>query len=60
MWLDWVGIMALGTLMVAGSVYWDLKALPTVAYGCKRLDTTEDGACLIHCWAGGRSDPFSG
>src|SRR5215469_1740301 len=55
--LKWilVGIMALGALMGAGSVYKDRCELsaPTeifegITYGCKRLDTTEEGSGLVH------------
>jgi Phosphodiester glycosidase len=55
--LKWLlaGIMALGALMGAGSVYDDRCELsvPTeifegITYGCKRLDTTEEGSGLVH------------
>jgi hypothetical protein len=49
------GIMALGALMAAGSAYRDRRHLsgPTeifegITYGCKRLDTTEEGSGLVH------------
>jgi len=55
--LKWllVGIVALGALMGAASVYKDRCELsaPTeifegITYGCKRLDTTEEGSGLVH------------
>jgi len=55
--LKWLlaGIMALGALIAASSVYKDRCELsvPTeifegVTYGCKRLDTTEEGNGLVH------------
>jgi hypothetical protein len=49
------GIMALGALMGAGSVYRDRchLSVPTeifegITYGCNRLDTTEEGSGLVH------------
>jgi hypothetical protein len=48
------GIMALGALMGAGSVYRDrCHLVPTeifegITYGCNRLDTTEEGSGLVH------------
>src|SRR5262249_47929314 len=55
--LKWLlaGIMAPGALIGAGSVYKDRcePSVPTeifegITYGCKRLDTTEEGNGLVH------------